>query len=123
MTDDNGRAGGSSSQERLAELERSVASLQAELATLRGGPAVVAVDGRASGPGSALPLLPTLPVADLPDSRTTRRALLGRMGLLGAGTAAGVLVAGTTAVPAAALPVTPTPAPTPGWVQIGRAHV
>jgi len=104
MTDDG---------ERLVVLEETVASLREELAALR---ALVAAGGPL--PGSTGPD-PGQEAAGIgPGSgRTTRRALLGAAGALGAGTAAGLLAGGAGAVPAAALPSGPTVAGSPGWAR------
>jgi hypothetical protein len=118
MTEDNGHDG-PDRQERLAVLEETVAVLREELASLRAlvaaneVPPVVTAPGErvvpaGSRPGSA--------VSD-PPGRTTRRALLGAAGALGAGTAAGLLAGGAAATPVAALPGGPTVAGSPGWAR------
>ncbi len=53
--------------------------------------------------------------------RSTRRALIGRAGMVAAGTAAGLVVVGAAATPAAALPGSPTVNADPKWTRYSGA--
>lgn len=136
---------------RIEALEASLAAMAAELATLRAkvaipaeqaGPSVAAAARPAEGlvastvrspvthPGITRVSGDHVPAAAEADGgsapgpeglRSTRRALIGRAGMMAAGTAAGLVVVGAGATPAAALPGSPTVNANPAWTRYSGA--
>ncbi len=116
---------------RIEALEASLSALQDELAVLRAlvippaadvdpGADDVAAARSADGVLEPLDRLVSTPEASsvvFEDYRPTRRALLGRAGMVAAGTAAGLVAVGASSTPAAALPGSPTVSPNPAWAR------
>lgn len=121
---------------RIEALEASLVAMAAELAALRASAANTTSSAVAPTAGHVAVTRRPVDAAPAPASaapgdgatctgptelRSTRRALIGRAGLVAAGSAAGLVVVGASASPAAALPGSPTVNANPTWTRYSGA--